>query len=116
MLGAEQTLITVKYIMDNNITTIGFSPVNSLLLDFGFHPCDYKHYKREFIFQRGKPPVTPTKYWFAVRETITHKQRLLKVLSRRMLTEREALGWAEYHKSERPKNPNHKYFAIQMES
>ena len=54
-------------------------------------------------------------YWYAVRESWTDKQRLLKVLSRRMLTEQEALGWAEFEKSlVKRVGRNHRYTAIQM--
>ena len=116
MIGADQTLILEKYIKNNNISTIGFSPVNSLLIDFGFNACDYKKYIQEFTFQRGNPYV-PKLYWFAVRESWTNKQRILKVLSRRMATKQLALNWAEYEESlVKRKNSNHKYFAIQMES
>ena len=54
-------------------------------------------------------------YWFSVRESWTHKQRLLKVLSRRMNTEDDALAWARYEEGlVKRKNPNHRYTAIQM--
>ena len=54
-------------------------------------------------------------YWFAVRESWTEKQRLLKVLSRRMSTEQEAFSWAEFEKDQASTlNKNHRYTAIYM--
>ena len=56
----------------------------------------------------------PTYYYYAVRESWTNKQRLLKVLSRRFHTRIEAEFWASFEKSLVRLNRNHNYIVIMM--
>ncbi len=55
-------------------------------------------------------------FWFAVRQSWPiNGNRNLKILSRRMETEKEALQWAEFCESQvKSKNKKHKYHAILM--